>query len=84
MAARVHRYLSPDERDLVERSIKSGRFRDLEEFEQFAARQAVALLLLDELRQLRQSRGGKRLTPARVQREIRAVRLRLAKEYGIT
>ena len=83
MAVRVHHHLSRDEKELVERSIKSGRFRDLEEFEQFATRQAVALLLLDELRQLRRSRGGKRLTPARVQREIRAVRRRLAKAYGI-
>lgn len=83
MAARAIRHLSREERELVERSIQSGRFRDLEEFEEFAVRQAVALLLLAELRQLREARGGKRVSPARIQREIRKTRRALAREYGV-
>ena len=83
MAARAIRQLSWEDRDRVERSIKSGRFRDLDEFEDFAVRQAVSLLVLEELRQLREARGGKKVSPARVQREIRRARRALAKEYGV-
>lgn len=83
VAARANRNLSPEGRELVRRSIRAGRFRDVEEFEDFAVRQAVALLLVEEMRRLRVARKGKRPTAARIEREIRRARRELAREYGI-
>lgn len=83
MAARASRHLSREDKELVERSIRAGRFEDLDDFEEFAVRQAISLLLLEELQELRAARGGKRLSAARIQREIRRVRRELAREYGI-
>jgi hypothetical protein len=83
VATRATRSLSREERDLLARSIQSGRFEDLEDFEDFAVRQAISLLLLEELQQMRAARGPKRLSAARIEREIRRVRRDLARKYGI-
>ena len=77
------RRLTPDDREVVARSIKAGRFRDFDDFQARALKQAVARLLLVELRQLRDESGVKRLTPAEILREVRKVRHEVARSYGI-
>jgi hypothetical protein len=83
MAARAAGSLSPAVREVVGRSIKAGRFRDFDEFQDFAIRQAASLLLLEEIRKARARRGGKRMTQAEILREVKRVRREVARQYGV-
>jgi len=83
MAARAPSPLSPAVREVVGRSIKAGRFRDFDEFQDFAIRQAASLLRLEELQQARAKRGGKRMTKAQILREVKRVRHKVARQYGV-
>ncbi len=77
MSTRAARRLTPEDRRLVERAISTGSFRDLDEFEDFAVRRAIALLRLDELMELRPPRP---LTVEKILRETRSVRREMARE----
>ena len=79
MVTRAARNLSRDQRALIDAAIAGGTFRDLEEFEDFAVRQAVAHL---RLRKLQEGARKHPHTPAEILREARAVRRSVAKKYG--
>ena len=74
---RAARRLTAEDRQLVERAISTGSFRDIDEFEDFAVRRAIALLRLEELMQLRPLRP---LTIEKILKETRTVRREMARE----
>jgi hypothetical protein len=79
MAARAARTLSREERELIEEAIAHGDFRDLEDFETFALRRAVAQLRLKKLQAMA---GKQKHTPEQILKQARAVRRAVAKRHG--
>lgn len=82
MAARGHRVFTKEERALLGRFIETGEFRDEAEFEEFAIRRALAQLRLQELRDLRRTTGGRRVSRERILRETRKVRRKMWREHA--
>jgi len=80
MAARAHRAFTPQEQALLDRFIEAGEFRDEAEFEEFAIRRALAQLRLEELRDLRKTKGGRPIGLERILRETRKVRRQMWRE----
>lgn len=77
MAARASHRLTREDRELVEKAIAQGEFRSLGEFEDFAVRQAIALMRLRELHALPVRR---RYTQSEILREAKRVRRAVARE----
>jgi hypothetical protein len=78
MAARATGHLSREQRALIEEAISNGDFRNFEDFEDFALRQAVSQL---SLRKLQDESRRRRHSPQRILEEARAVRRAVAKKY---
>jgi hypothetical protein len=77
MAAKAPRRLSREEKELINKAIAQGEFGSVAEFEDFAVRQAIALLRWRELQELPVRR---RYTEEEILREARRVRRAVARE----